>query len=485
MLRAVFTGCLLFFSSQFACAQVTFVIESLPAGTPGTDTVFICGSFNNWVPNDPRYALQRQLNGHLAVTIPEGAGTIEYKFTRGSWTKVETDDTNRYTRNRTFTFGTADKVFVSIDNWLDQGGVRKLNYIIFYFFACAFQGIALCLLVFRIHKKDKGKWTAFLATNAVLTGLLILMVLNETVNQIWQSYFTFIFHILLFCWGPLLWLYIHTFAAGTFPHRIRQLLIPATLAAVLVVIRILNIRMFDFLSGAAWKAITCDNVIFFGASLVFNLSIAFRALKRFSFLRHAPAAKREARENLLYYFYHISLAAMLMVPLNAVLILSGVRAPFVDNFHAIAVLLSMLVFAETYFFWKYPEIIREEKLPAVPGENAHYWVEKLDALMKHAKPYKKADLSVSDLAEMLGTKPHILSKVINDGYHKNFRDYVNSYRIAEFITLAGTKEFRHYTFLALAQEVGFNSKSTFNLAFKKQTRKSPRDYFKSGELPAS
>jgi AraC-like DNA-binding protein len=226
-------------------------------------------------------------------------------------------------------------------------------------------------------------------------------------------------------------------------------------------------------------SVTWDNAVFFTASFIFNGAIVLHTFRQFSFLHTMPAIQREAKENLLYYFFWISSVALLMVPVNAVLIFSGVHVPFVDQFHGVVVLLSVLVFVETYFFWRYPEIIREEKIPTSPAENAQPWVEKLNTLMRSAKPYKKADLSVSDLAEMLGTKPHVLSKVINDGYHKNFRDYVNSYRIEEFIALAGTKEFRHYTFLALAQEVGFNSKSTFNLAFKKLTNKSPRDYFKS------
>jgi AraC-like DNA-binding protein len=82
---------------------------------------------------------------------------------------------------------------------------------------------------------------------------------------------------------------------------------------------------------------------------------------------------------------------------------------------------------------------------------------------------------------MLGTKSHILSKVINECFEKNFRDFVNKYRVEEFIALANTVEYKRYTFLALAQEVGFNSKSTFNLAFKKLTNQNPRDYFKSRE----
>lgn len=433
------------------------------------------------MPNDPRYAIQKQSDGHLAVTIPVGLGTIEYKFTRGSWTKVETDAANRYTKNRTFTFGTADQVFISIDNWLDLGGVKKLNYIVFYFFACAFQGIALCLLVFRIHKKDWNKWMAFFAVNALLTGLLVLMVLDETVNQIWQSYLGFIFPVMLFCWGPAQWLYIHAMATGRTPRRIHLLFIPAAAVLVFVLARMVNIGNLGFLSGLMAERVTWDNAVFFTTSFGFNVAIVLRIVRQFSFLRTAPAIQREAKENLLYYFFWIAFAALLMVPVNAALIFSGAHVPFVDHFHGVVVLLSVLVFVETYFFWRYPEIIREERLPAAPAENAQHWVEKLNTLMRSTKPYKKADLSVSDLAEMLGTKPHVLSKVINDGYHKNFRDYVNSYRIEEFIALAGTKEFRHYTFLALAQEVGFNSKSTFNLAFKKLTNKSPRDYFKSRE----
>lgn len=439
----------------------------------------MCGTFNNWVPNDPRYVVQKQSDGHLAVTLPVGSGTIEYKFTRGSWTKVETDAANRYTKNRTFTFGTTDQVFISIDNWLDLGGVRKLNYIIFYFFACAFQGIALCLLVFRIHKKDRHKWMAFFAVNILVTGQLVLMVLDETVNQVWQSYLGFIFHVALFCWGPVQWLFIHAMATGRMPRKIHLLFIPAAGVLVFVLARMVNVGNLGFLSGVMGESVTWDNAFFFTASFIFNVAIVLRTVRQFSFLRTAPAMQREAKENLLYYFFWIGFAALMLVPVNAVLIFSGVHVPFVDHFHGIVVLLSVLVFVETYFFWRYPEIIREERLPAAPAENAQHWVEKLNALMLSAKPYKKADLSVSDLAEMLGTKPHVLSKVINDGYHKNFRDYVNSYRIEEFISLAGTKEYRHYTFLALAQEVGFNSKSTFNLAFKKLTNKSPRDYFKS------
>ncbi len=91
--------------------------------------------------------------------------------------------------------------------------------------------------------------------------------------------------------------------------------------------------------------------------------------------------------------------------------------------------------------------------------------------MEIEKVYRDAELSINNLSEMLDTKSHILSKVLNTHHHKSFRDFVNSYRIKEFIYLAENGELEKYTFLGLAYEVGFNSKSTFNLAFKKIHKK--------------
>lgn len=472
---------MLFFSGYFASAQVTFIIESLPRATQGTDTIFICGSFNNWVPNDPALALRKQLNGQLAVTVDAAPGKYEYKFTRGSWTKVETNAGNRYTDNRTIIFNGSQTVFVRIDNWLDMGGARPLNYMIFYFFACAFQGIALCLLVYRIQKKDPVKFISFLVINAVFTGLLILLVLLEIANQIWQGYCTFIVHISLFCWGPLVLYFVHSFTTGRAPSKLYWYFVPAGIAFLFVVIRLLNIHTFDFMSEVMWPPLTWANTFFIGTSFIINLALYLKMLRQFPFLKFTTRTERDPKSNLLYYFYWISFAAFLLIPVNVWLIIDGLDYPFIEDFHGTALVLSALIFIETYFLWRYPEIIKEERTPALPVENSHDLVEKLNSIMLTLKPYKKADLTISDLADILDTRPHVLSRIINDSYQKNFRDFVNTYRIEEFITLADTKEFKHYTFLALAQEVGFNSKSTFNLAFKKLTNQSPRDYFKSRE----
>ncbi|WP_114087942.1 AraC family transcriptional regulator [Thalassospira profundimaris] len=83
-------------------------------------------------------------------------------------------------------------------------------------------------------------------------------------------------------------------------------------------------------------------------------------------------------------------------------------------------------------------------------------------------------LTMPKMASAVGVKPNQLSFVLNRHIGKSFFDYVNEYRIQ-----AATQrliESPDRTILDIAIEVGFNSKSTFNLAFKKITGLTPSAY---------
>jgi AraC-like DNA-binding protein len=475
--KGIFWG-LFFLSGYFTHAQVTFFIETLPGATHSSDTLFICGSFNDWNPNDKRFIVGKQLNGQLSVSLPPGSGKIEYKFTRGSWNKVETDADNRLIANREFTYGNGQTVYIRIENWLDLGGARQMNYLIFYFFACAFQGIALCFLVSRISKRDPKKFKFFILINGFLISMLLLAVLHEIVNPIWQSYFLFIFHIAAFYWGPILLLFLRSFSENKAIENEKLYFIPAMLVVGIVSLRVANSSFLDFLSIMIDPPLSLGNILFILTSFLFNFFMCLRALQLYPGLKLHHVSQRNERISFGYYFYWLSFLALLLIPANTLLIINGFVHPFFADFHVAGIALSALIFLETYFLWRYPELIKERIIHIHTDDNRE-WLEKLNALMKLEKPYRHADLSVSDLADMLGTRPHVLSRVINDHYHKNFRDFVNAYRVEEFILLVNMQQYKHYTFLALAQEVGFNSKSTFNLAFKKLTQQNPREYFKS------
>jgi len=224
--------------------------------------------------------------------------------------------------------------------------------------------------------------------------------------------------------------------------------------------------------------VTWANSLILLTGVAFNATLFFRLYRQVNSVKFSSLMRGDAKSRFLGWFFWTSCAALAFIPANMTLLMLGVRAGIFKDFHVVAIALSFVIFVETYFLWRYPEIIREEKAPALQHDDASEWISRLNEIMITRKPYKNVDLTVSELAEMLGTKPHFLSRIINEVHQKNFRDFVNTYRIEEFIALAGSKEFKHYTFLALAQEVGFNSKSTFNLAFKKLTNQSPREYFK-------
>lgn len=100
----------------------------------------------------------------------------------------------------------------------------------------------------------------------------------------------------------------------------------------------------------------------------------------------------------------------------------------------------------------------------------------LRLLMVSEKPFRESELSLADLAKRLNTQPNYLSQVINEREGKNFYDYINTLRIEEFKRLASHPDSKKYTLLGLAQECGFNSKSSFNRYFKKVTGKSPSEF---------
>jgi AraC-like DNA-binding protein len=106
----------------------------------------------------------------------------------------------------------------------------------------------------------------------------------------------------------------------------------------------------------------------------------------------------------------------------------------------------------------------------------------LNQLMNEKKLFKNEELSLSELAQVLGVHPNNLSQVINTYENKNFYDYINTLRIEEFKTLALSPENSNYTLLSLAFECGFNSKTSFNRNFKKITGESPSAYLKASNV---
>ncbi|MEM6721058.1 MAG: helix-turn-helix transcriptional regulator [Bacteroidota bacterium] len=122
-----------------------------------------------------------------------------------------------------------------------------------------------------------------------------------------------------------------------------------------------------------------------------------------------------------------------------------------------------------------PELTIKKEIPAETSEKLKEISKLLEAAMQQDKLYKNQELSLQSLANQLNIKPYLISKSLSEVFNKRFNDYVNEYRVKEVQDLLNDANNSKYTLLSLAMEAGFNSKSSFNRAIKKQLGISPSE----------
>lgn len=125
--------------------------------------------------------------------------------------------------------------------------------------------------------------------------------------------------------------------------------------------------------------------------------------------------------------------------------------------------------------------VAEEKYrkSALSSQQARVYLNKLLQYMENAKPYRDSELRLADLAERLAISPNHLSQVINQELRLNFFEFLNQYRVKEAQARLLEARSRHLTHLAIAYEVGFSNKTSFNRVFKRYTRMSPSTFVKA------
>lgn len=112
-------------------------------------------------------------------------------------------------------------------------------------------------------------------------------------------------------------------------------------------------------------------------------------------------------------------------------------------------------------------------------EEIEFWKDKILHLVENEKVFKNPTLTLSDLSKLLNTNTKNISKSINSGFDMNFNDFINHYRIEAVKEKLHKEEHKTSTLLGIAFDCGFNSKATFNRAFKKSIDLSPKDYLKN------
>lgn len=141
--------------------------------------------------------------------------------------------------------------------------------------------------------------------------------------------------------------------------------------------------------------------------------------------------------------------------------------------------LSFLFYTQSTFF-NVAEGIKN-RLPVQPAfttYNDKLELNRLQEAFEQTGLHRKPKLTLEELAGELDLPVRYVSYLINTYHSANFHYFINTYRVQEVIRKINDPAERHKTLLALAQESGFSSKSSFNQVFKAHTGKSPSQYGK-------
>ncbi|WP_424963689.1 helix-turn-helix domain-containing protein [Ekhidna sp.] len=138
-------------------------------------------------------------------------------------------------------------------------------------------------------------------------------------------------------------------------------------------------------------------------------------------------------------------------------------------------------FGITYFLVQVianPKLLRSNSLSySLPDSLIQIIEKKLKKTMEEEKLYRNSDLTLPKLSETIDIQPSDLTQYMNRVLNKNFNQYLTSFRIEESIQLLeNSKEQRNIE--QIMHHAGFNSKSVFNTAFRKETGKTPSAFRK-------
>ena len=126
------------------------------------------------------------------------------------------------------------------------------------------------------------------------------------------------------------------------------------------------------------------------------------------------------------------------------------------------------------------ENMGDKKLsPALSTEHTEKLLEDILKVMEDGTYVFNPDFSLNQLAKLVNSNTKYVSWVINDTYNKNFRTFINEYRIREASKrLLNTEKYGSLTIQAIAEDVGFKSVTNFVVSFKRNVGITPSLYQK-------
>lgn len=309
-------------------------------------------------------------------------------------------------------------------------------------------------------------------SNKILSVLLLILsfrvgksVILEFVDGI---YFQLIFLGLatLLLIGPLFYFYTRSvlekslrFSKTLFLH-----LLPFFLAVVFSFW--INKQHAKSIPTAVFVAIFC---LYYGHYLFYLFGAYHRARK----------AKEQSEENApAFQWLRLLTIALAVLWVVYVLNLLEESVPYILG----PILYSVIAYGVSFIATRkgYLSLLDSHKYKSTPmaEEDINQVYAALKKLVAEEELYKDPGLTLALLSKRLKVSPQKISMAINSRFGANLNGFINHYRIKQAQELMAQEKFKNNTIASIAFEVGFNSLTSFNTAFKKQTANTPSAYRK-------
>ena len=346
-----------------------------------------------------------------------------------------------------------------------------------------FQAILMAFVFVQANRKVRTSNLILAATILVFailtTGTLLLSIRTIFFDPVSQKAIFIASNSALLV-GPLLYLYVRSLLENGFTTRVRDTLhaIPFLIAEVCSAVIVNKYQSF-----IAWSY--PGRIYFSGAIVLQNFAYLVAALR----ILHANGLPAKS---FLSFIDNSKLAWVRFFTIGYIVLWSIQLQLFVGwdvlNRPQWCPYTSSLYFLTTFLFFngmvylglKKPDMFyqgQKYQYSSLRKSDIDEYQQKLISIMKDNKLYLDPSLTLIDVARKIGLAPSHVSQIINESFNQNFRDFINKYRIEESKLLL-TRRNQNLNILGIAHDAGFNSKSSFNSAFKKHTGTTPKEYRK-------
>jgi AraC-like DNA-binding protein len=358
-------------------------------------------------------------------------------------------------------------------------------------FAIIAVAISLILAVFLLTVKTKDKLSnILLATFILINGIDLSMLFTGPWLQHYPGLLVFLITISLLN-NPVFYLYALSICYSDFKLRPKHLLhaIPFILINLELVPRFylagFTEKIFILSSYATIPELRWMTVIGHLQFIGYIIGI-FLLLKKYRkvYLENY-ADPKIITYRWLFQFALVDTIVHGIVLVKDVLKISGSGVVF-DNLQLLVGINAVFILCWFVFKALYnPDLFRgvsfqlqplKEQSEAVTDTETLKKIEILRRYMRQNEPYLEPSLTIQQLARQVKIPAKELSILINLYLGQHFFDFVNEYRIRKAMQLLKEDLQKERTVQEIFYEVGFNSKSSFNTAFKKHTAITPKEY---------